>query len=293
MRCPWAIQTIMLYCAGTDQSCKLDEVNHFHLFRVSNNVISFNVKQGQHYELFVPADKDSQGLWHNEGIVPYEQAPDFRDRIDPLALIGFHTLGVFTAASNVTTASLRRLAGGNRIGICRIDPPSSIQGTAWLALPFSRSSATIWNQPLHDTPNLPLPWITCFVAMLFLQWANDTSKARPSKDMLHTLLQASLFTDAILWASLSIVILGESTIEDSSYGQSTLGACVGLFVLATIVPSIHKYSTWWTDIVLGFVTLFTSGFYITTTLLWAHTILKIMPKQVKPSFKQYIGNLIF
>ena len=122
MRCPWAIQTIMLYCAGTDQSCKLDEVNHFHLFRVSNNVISFNVKQGQHYELFVPADKDSQGLWHNEGIVPYEQAPDFRDRIDPLALIGFHTLGVFTAASNVTTASLRRLAGGNRIGICRIDP---------------------------------------------------------------------------------------------------------------------------------------------------------------------------
>ena len=85
MRCPWAIQTIMLYCAGTDQSCKLDEVNHFHLFRVSNNVISFNVKQGQHYELFVPADKDSQGLWHNEGIVPYEQAPDFRDRIDPLA----------------------------------------------------------------------------------------------------------------------------------------------------------------------------------------------------------------
>ena len=270
MKCPWAATTLLTFCAGTDLACDVGPITNMHLFRVHENILTFDVKEGQHYEFLLPADSEHHGLWHWEGVTASESTPDFKDRMDPLALSGFYSLGIFKAKHNATVATIRRLAGSNRIAICRIDPPLSIQGTAWLALPWSRTSAQIWNQPLDDSPHIPLPWATCFISMIFLQLAHIPTTKRPTIDITDTIVTASLLTDIIVWVSLGVCIFENSSIENSTYGANVIAAYTGLFLAALFILFLRdKYQADpLVHIALGLAAIFTSAFYVTTFFLW-------------------------
>lgn len=270
MKCPWAATTLLTFCAGTDMACDVGPITHLHLFKVQDNLLTFDVQEGQHYEFLLPADREHHGLWHWEGVTPSESTPDFKDRIDPFALSGFYSMGVFRAKLNSTMATIRRLAGSDRIGICRIDPPQNIQGVAWLALPWSRASVQIWNQPLNDTPHIPLPWVTCFISMIFLQLAHVPSTKRPTIDITDTIVTASLLTDIIVWLSLGVCVFEDSSIENSTYGANATAAYTGLFLAALVILFLRERyrADLLVHIALGFAALFTSALYVTTFFLW-------------------------
>ena len=301
MRCPWAVATILTYCSGTDESCSIDKLDHVHLLRVTNNVVTFNVAPGENYELFMPSNEGGHGIWQKEGLQAVEKVPQLPDRIDPIAVYGYYSLGVWTADANVTQATLRRLAGSNRIGICRINPPDDVVGLAWLAIPWSRASASIWNQPLHDTPSIPLPWITIVIAMIYLQWAKSTGDKDLPYNMVDVLLNASLLADCILWVSLGVVILGESDIEDNTHGHNTIGTYFGLFFASQILLLSRRARwfarSWWLHVLAGWGALFTSGFYLTTVMLWIQSaVLFFCIKDSVPMLKNVvspIGRLVF
>ena len=299
MRCPMAISTIMTFCAGTDRACDVGTITHVHLFKVAENVLTINIEKGQHYELLVPADKDSRGLWHRENLRASEALPEFKHRVDPFVTTGFYSLGVFTGTDNATTAILRRLGGGDRIAVCRIDPPETIQGTAWLALPWSRASAQVWNQPLDDAPSIPLPWVTCFLSMMFLQWAKNNQEQNLPFGMVEKIVKASLLTDTVLWIALGVYILEDSTLEEGTRGNETMGAYFGLFLATLLIKYLHiEYpSNILVNVGLGFAALFTSSLYVSTLFLWILALRFVCVRDEtpeKPTPKQnQIGQLAF
>ena len=63
MTYPWAVATILTYCAGTDGSCGMKRPEGMHLFRVSENVIRFDVHPDDTYELVLPANKENRWGW--------------------------------------------------------------------------------------------------------------------------------------------------------------------------------------------------------------------------------------
>lgn len=302
MRCPMAISTIMTFCAGTDRACDVGTITHVHLFKVANNVLTIDIEQGQHYELLVPADKDSRGLWHRENLQASEPVPEFKHHIDPFVATGFYSLGVFQGTNNATTATLRRLAGGDRIAVCRIDPPENIQGTAWLALPWSRASAQVWNQPLDDAPSIPLPWVTCFLSMMFLQWAKNSQEKNIPFGIVQKIVKASLLTDTVLWIALGVYILEDSTVEDGTRGNETMGAYFGLFFATLLIKYLHIEfpENPYVHVGLGFAALFTSALYVSTLFLWIWALrfmcfpddFQLQP-QTKVVKKHHIGQLAF
>ena len=277
MSCPLAIATIVTYCAGTDRSCEVQRPTGLHLFKVSDNVLHFDVNEGDSYELVLPVNKKDRGLWSWEGLTPTKKSPENKDKIDPLLVTGFRTLGVFEPLPNVTRATLRRLAGNDRIGICRVNPPDSVTFTAWLALPFSRSVMQVWNQPLSDTPEIPIAWLACAIASIALCWARDTrvNHTTVPADVVYSILNGSLLADAILWIALGVV-MSEDAGESALFGSvNHIVIYAGLFLLAEAIIQAHYAfeKSGWLHGLLGILALFTSAFYLSTLLLWIWAIL--------------------
>ena len=277
MSCPLAIATIATYCAGTDLSCNAQRPTGIHLFRVTDNVLRFDVAEGDTYELLLPLNRENRGLWSHEGLIPAKEAPEQNRVIDTTLNAGYYTLGVFKASPNVTKATLRRLAGNDRIGICRTKPPDSVTFTAWLALPFSRSVIQIWNQPMKDTPEIPLSWVACVIASIALCWARDTriNKIMVPSDVVYSFLNGSLLADAILWIALGVVVSEDAGQDVISKDATKIVVYIGLFVLAEIIVQMHYAfeKSSWTHVFLGVLTLFTSSFYLSTLLLWIWAII--------------------
>jgi len=277
MSCPLAIATIATYCAGTDLSCNAQRPTGIHLFRVTDNILSFDVRAGDTYELLLPLNKEDRGLWSYDGLVPAKEAPSQNQVVDTTLNSGYYTLGVFKASPNVTKATLRRLVGNDRIGICRTKPPDSVTFSAWLALPFSRSVIQIWNQPMEDTPEIPLSWVACVIASIALCWARDTriNKMMVPSDVVYSFLNGSLLADAILWIALGVVASEDAGEEVISKDATKIVVYIGLFVLSQIIVRTHYAyeKSGWAHVLLGLLALFTSSFYLSTLLLWIWAII--------------------
>lgn len=295
MTYPWAITTILTYCAGTDVSCNPGRPEGVHLFKVSDNVLSFDVDPGDIYELVLPINDDHRGLWSKEGLDPVEGSPDPFYHFDPTLLSAFYTWGTFKPKTNFTQVTLRRLSGDNRIGVVRRSSSYETSAVAWLALPFSRTLAQLWNQPLHDAPDIPLPYLTCIVASIFICWARNTRgkfKTTP-KDVLWSICNGCLLCDAILWIALGAVV-AENITSGITNTVNSLVVYIALFILIQVclwahyqyekVPVVH--------FMIGFVSVFTSSFYFTTLAFWAWGIALITTQTSKKGSKDTEANLM-
>jgi len=292
MGCPLAIATIVTFCHGTDSVCDPGHPTGLHLFRAKNNVITFDVEPGEKYELLLPSDDNNRGEWLRSNLVAASPYPGNDDSVvDPLAMAGFKTLGTFKAAPGAKRASLARLQGDNRIAVCRIDPSSDKTALAWLALPFSRSTFWIWNQPHENAPAVPLAWAATFLACLAIAWARDTRHPRPPvpRDVVLVALRGSLMADIILWIALSIVVF-EVTDVPRENTEVTIAVPAALFLGAWALRQTHFYlsRSRWAHAVIGIVALFTSFFYITTLAAWTWIAVSWLPQRRAPAKKEKV-----
>lgn len=271
MSCPFAIAAVITYCSGSPEACNPGKPTGLHLFEATQDVVHFDTEEGARYEILLPASEDDRGAWHWDGIAPDAGTPEHRQAIDPFALAGYYRYGTYQAVPGESKAVLRRLAGSDRIGVCRIDTPDDIKAVSWLALPFSRSAYTIWNQPLDDTPTFPLPWLACFATCLALAWARDTKAMRKPipQDVLVTVIKASTLTDVVAWLALGVVVL-EDSMPNRSDGVVVSAVYFGFVLVAFFLRECHYMymNSVWINVVLGFAALLTSVFYVTTVLLW-------------------------
>ena len=249
-------------------------------------------------------------MWSKEGLVPVEGSPGLAQHFDPFLVSAFHTLGTFKAADNATKATLRRLGGDDRIGVSRHNPSQGITSVAWLALPWSRSITQIWNQPLHDAPDIPLTWLTCIVRgpygfhllsesdpfpprlhvfsfvgqgmfnncmprimpRLTVCFFRDSRyhPNRSPKDLLWTITNGCLLSDAVLWIALGAVAAENVDSPGITNPTNSLVTYVAFFILCQLCLWAHY--TYERNVTVHFfiggVALFTSAFYITSLALW-------------------------
>ena len=299
MTCPFAIAAVITYCSGTPEACNPGQLKGLHLFEATQDIIEFDTEPGAKYEVFLPPNGDDRGAWHLNGLTPDAGVPTNREAIDPFALAGYYRYGTFEATAGASSAKLQRLAGSDRIGVCRVDVSDEIKAVSWLALPLSRSAYTIWNQPLDDTPSFPLPWLACFAACLALTWAEDTKGMRKPipQDFLVTVLRASTLADIITWIALAVVVLEDSAPTNSN-AMAVIGAYTGLLLLALLIRQIHFSNRGFpfVHLLLGFAALLTSVFYVTTALFWIWAVVLLSSKRwkrVNPDTPVEMTSLLF